>query len=282
MKSFKFKIILSILIAFALTGLSECISIAPAYSRETKDDIDKAESDNLGLIIKNIEMVEEKPVAAAVYNLKTGKTLEYIAGDYIDGKLIKDILDDRIVLLDELTKHQYVLIFNDTVTEAEPDESDESVPVIRTRDKKKFTEGMDVTIQFNKALKKITNPEDVKESDDFLKKLNTDNVKNFSDSALEKDGDTASASLLNNTSAGEADTGGTAEVKVNDDISAASGNIQNKNNAKTPNANEAENKLNSVPDIPENSKNSAAPRAKTSEIIVNKSQTGEVSVKSKK
>lgn len=116
-----------------------------------RDSRAKAESDGLGLIIKNIEMIENKPILAAVFNTKTGRTIEYTVGDYIEGKLVRDILEDRIVLYDEVTKYQHVLIFNDVVSAGEEDD-EIPVPVMRVRTKYKNDDDMDVTTQFNRHL----------------------------------------------------------------------------------------------------------------------------------
>lgn len=114
----------------------------------------RGEADTLGLVIRSIETVEGRPLLASIYNVKTGKTIEYTVGDYVAGKLIRDILEDRVILLDEITKFQYVLIFNDTVSVEEEDEEDQ-VPVVRVREKKRDIDGMDVTYEFNKNINRL-------------------------------------------------------------------------------------------------------------------------------
>ncbi len=111
------------------------------------------ETESLGLIIKSIEMVEEKPLLAAIFNIKTGRTIEYTVGDYIEGRLIRDILEDRIVIYDEITRHQYVLIYNDIVSAAESEDAD--VSVIKIKEKKRDIEDMNITNIFNVELNKI-------------------------------------------------------------------------------------------------------------------------------
>lgn len=136
--------------AFLAAAVLFCM---PAGSFAAADETaTKGEADTLGLIIKSIEMVEDKPLLVSIYNVKTGKTIEYTAGDYVSGKLIRDILEDRVVLLDEVTKYQYVLIFNDTVSE---EEEDAAVPLIRVREKKREIDGMDITYEFNKSINKL-------------------------------------------------------------------------------------------------------------------------------
>ncbi len=110
------------------------------------------ETESLGLIIKSIEMVEEKPLLAAIFNIKTGRTIEYTVGDYVEGRLIRDILEDRVVLYDEITRHQFVLIYNDVVS-SETDE-DRDISVIRIKEKKRDLEEMNITNIFNNELNK--------------------------------------------------------------------------------------------------------------------------------
>ncbi|HOD42635.1 MAG TPA: hypothetical protein PKL57_18945, partial [Candidatus Wallbacteria bacterium] len=80
--------------AALVSGLYTCGPFTPLYkppdaSAAGKDSREISESDSLGLIIKSIEMVEEKPLIAAIFNIKTGKTIEYTIGDYIDGRLVR-------------------------------------------------------------------------------------------------------------------------------------------------------------------------------------------------
>jgi hypothetical protein len=115
------------------------------------------ESESLGLIIKSIEMVEEKPLLAAIFNIKTGRTIEYTVGDYVEGRLIRDILEDRVVLYDEITRHQFVLIYNDVVSVEENEDRD--ISVIRIKEKKRDFEEMNVTNIFNNELNKARGAE---------------------------------------------------------------------------------------------------------------------------
>lgn len=131
---------------------------AAAQSRNTLDSI---ESESLGLIIKYIEMVEEKPLLAAIFSIKTGRTVEYTLGDYIEGKLIRDILEDRVVLYDEITRHQFVLIFNDVVSATEEEQNRET-SLIRIKEKKRDIEEMNVTNIFNNELNKAQGKEPLK------------------------------------------------------------------------------------------------------------------------
>ncbi len=146
MMKMKKNILLMILIFFI--AVAAFPAAAPAQSADT---LAKAESDGLGMIIKSIEMVETKPIIAAIFNTRTGKTVEYTVGDYAEGKLVRDILEDRVILFDELTKYQHVLIFNDIVMAAE-DDGENSTPVTKIRTKKRDDEDMNVTLQFNKYL----------------------------------------------------------------------------------------------------------------------------------
>lgn len=129
-----------------------------AHARE---DLGRVESESLGLIIKYIEMVEDKPLLAAIFNIKTGRTIEYTIGDYVEGKLIRDILEDRVVLYDEITRHQFVLIFNDVVSAAEEEEKRET-SIIRIKEKKRDIEEMNVTNIFNNELNKVQGKEPLK------------------------------------------------------------------------------------------------------------------------
>ncbi|HNY12743.1 MAG TPA: hypothetical protein PKK26_14225 [Candidatus Wallbacteria bacterium] len=133
---------------------SIAVSAVPAViSAQSADTIQKAESDSLGMIIKSIEMVENKPIVVAIFNTRTGKTIEYTVGDYAEGKLVRDILEDRVILYDELTKYQHVLIYNDIVAPGEEDE-ELSTPLTTVRTKKRDDEDMNITLQFNKYLNK--------------------------------------------------------------------------------------------------------------------------------
>jgi len=125
-----------------------------------KDDISGAESDSLGLIIKSIDVVEEKPVMVEKFNVKTCRSIEYTVGDYVEGKLLRDILSDRVVLYDELSRHQYVLIYNDVVS-AE-DEEDAATSLIKIKEKKRDQDGMNVTYVFNNYLIKAQGKEPFK------------------------------------------------------------------------------------------------------------------------
>ena len=138
---------------------ASAVSVFPSViSAQSADTIQKAESDSLGMIVKSIEMVENKPIVVAIFNIRTGKTIEYTVGDYAEGKLVRDILEDRVILYDELTKYQHVLIYNDMVAAAGEDE-DLSTPLIKVRTKKRDEEDMNVTLQFNKYLNKSKNKE---------------------------------------------------------------------------------------------------------------------------
>lgn len=135
--------------------------ISSAARAQSRNALDSIESESLGLIIKYIEMVEEKPLLAAIFSIKTGRTVEYTLGDYIEGKLIRDILEDRVVLYDEITRHQFVLIFNDVVSAAEEDENRET-SLIRIKEKKRDIEEMNVTNIFNNELNKAQGKEPLK------------------------------------------------------------------------------------------------------------------------
>lgn len=144
------------------------------------------ETESLGLIIKSIEMVEEKPLLAAIFNIKTGRTIEYTVGDYVEGRLIRDILEDRVVLYDEITRHQFVLIYNDVVS-TETDE-DRDISVIRIKEKKRDLEEMNVTNIFNNELNKVQGVEPTaygtpdKAADDVKKMEMQNYTRDFQDS----------------------------------------------------------------------------------------------------
>lgn len=148
-------------LAFIIIFLAPAMIISSSAAAQSRDAISSIESESLGLIIKYIEMVEEKPLLAAIFSIKTGRTVEYTLGDYIEGKLIRDILEDRVVLYDEITRHQFVLIFNDVVSAVE-EEQDRETSLIRIKEKKRDIEEMNVTNIFNNELNKVQGKEPLK------------------------------------------------------------------------------------------------------------------------
>ena len=147
--------------ALIIIFFAPAVFISSAAAAQSKDAVSSIESESLGLIIKYIEMVEEKPLLAAIFSIKTGRTVEYTLGDYIEGKLIRDILEDRVVLYDEITRHQFVLIFNDVVSAVE-EEQDRETSLIRIKEKKRDIEEMNVTNIFNNELNKVQGKEPLK------------------------------------------------------------------------------------------------------------------------
>jgi hypothetical protein len=147
--------------AVIIIFFAAALLISSGASAQSRNALDSLESESLGLIIKYIEMVEEKPLLAAIFSIKTGRTVEYTLGDYIEGKLIRDILEDRVVLYDEITRHQFVLIFNDVVSAAEEEQNRET-SLIRIKEKKRDIEEMNVTNIFNNELNKAQGKEPLK------------------------------------------------------------------------------------------------------------------------
>lgn len=181
------------------------------------------ESEGLGLIIKSIEMVEEKPLLAAIFNIKTGRTIEYTLGDYVDGRLIRDILEDRVVLYDEITRHQFVLIYNDVVSAEENKERD--VCVVRIKEKKRDIEEMNITNIFNNELNKARGDEPTaygtpdSASEDEKKMEMQNYTREFQDSpdGFDKANGGDTGEVRQNTAPAGADKpAATAEVKIKD------------------------------------------------------------------
>jgi hypothetical protein len=104
---------------------------------------------DIGLILRYIDKIDGKPVVANIFDTKSRKSFEYTVGDYVNGLLIKQIFDDRVIILDEITKFQYVL----TVNRAEYEEPEE-VGVTRYRRRRRSIDGMDITAEFNRELAK--------------------------------------------------------------------------------------------------------------------------------
>jgi len=148
-------------LAVIIIFIASTLTISSGAAAQSRDTLNSIESESLGLIIKYIEMVEEKPLLAAVFSIKTGRTVEYTLGDYIEGKLIRDILEDRVVLYDEITRHQFVLIYNDVVASTEEEQNRET-SLIRIKEKKRDIEEMNVTNIFNNELNKAQGKEPLK------------------------------------------------------------------------------------------------------------------------
>jgi hypothetical protein len=104
---------------------------------------------DIGLILRYVDKIDGKAVVANIFEIKTKKSFEYVIGDHVDGLLVKQIFDDRVIILDEITKYQYVLIVNTTDYE-EPEE----VGVTRYKKKRKSFENMDITAEFNREISK--------------------------------------------------------------------------------------------------------------------------------
>lgn len=241
---FKGRLINFSIMTAIFSGCFACGSLTPLYplsdaSAAQKDSREISESDSLGLIIKSIEMVEEKPLVAAIFNIKTGKTIEYTLGDYIDGRLVRDILEDRVVLYDEITRHQFVLIYNDVVSAEESEEKETSL--IRIKEKKRDLEEMNVTNVFNMELSKVQGKEPSKfgvsdsQAEEEAKQKMNNYIRNFKDNPDGFKTQPADASKDSTSEAGVKDKNApTVEVEVKDKKEkAATGEVEVKSDAKT-------------------------------------------------
>lgn len=102
---------------------------------------------DLGLILRYVDVVNDRPVLANIYDVKTKDSYEYVAGDYVNGLMLKSIMEDRIVLLDEISKFQYVIVLNAMETEI-----DAEVHVTHRKTRKKHLDDMDITSDFNREI----------------------------------------------------------------------------------------------------------------------------------
>lgn len=102
---------------------------------------------DLGLIVRYVEELDGQPLFAGVFDIAAKKTFEYGPGDYVKGMLVRQVLRDRVVLVDEITKYQYVLVVNELDFD-EPGEPD----VTRLRAKRRDMDDMDVTAEFNREM----------------------------------------------------------------------------------------------------------------------------------
>lgn len=104
---------------------------------------------DLGLILRYVDEINGRVVLANIFDVKAQSSFEYFVGDHVNGLRLQQILPDRIVLLDEIGKTQYVLVLNgDEVIE------DEEVAVTHRRHRKRQMDEMDVTADFNRELSK--------------------------------------------------------------------------------------------------------------------------------
>lgn len=102
---------------------------------------------DLGLILRYVDEVNGRVVLANIYDVKAQTSYEYFVGDYVTGLRLQQILPDRVVLLDEIGKTQYVLVLN-----GEEDAEPEEVTVTHRRHRKRQIDEMDVTADFNREL----------------------------------------------------------------------------------------------------------------------------------